>query len=129
MRIHLAQQPLRARRARRIPQASPIPVVSVEGLCDIELGFSALNATAKLARAQSLAFPYEALPPRSLEACGVEDYLSDCYHAGQRLEALRKNAASSHETEIGFAFSLPMAIDPDALVAFLTFLKNSGFSY
>ena len=110
-------------------QAYPIPIVSVEGLCDIELGFSALNATAKLARAQSLAFPYETLPPCSFEACGVEDYLSDCYHAGQRLEALRKNAASSHETEIGFAFSLPMAIDPDALAAFLTFLKNSGFSY
>ena len=110
-------------------QAYPIPVVSVENLCDIELGFSALNATAKLARARALAFPYETLPPRSLEACGVEDYLSDCYHAGQSLEALRKNAASSRETEIGFAFSLPMAIDPDALAAFLTFLKNSGFSY
>lgn len=110
-------------------QAYHIPVVSAEGLCDIELGFSALNTTAKLARARALAFPYEALPPRSLEACGVEDYLSDCYHARQRLEALRKNAASSNETEIGFAFSLPMAIDPDALAAFLTFLKNSRFSY
>ena len=109
-------------------QAYPIPIVSVEGLCDIELGFSALNATAKLARAQSLAFPYETLPPCSFEACGVEDYLSDCYHAGQRLEVLRKNAASSHETEIGFAFSLSMTIEPE-LVDFLIFLKGSGFSY
>ena len=119
----------RAGRGEFRRQAYPIPVVSVEGLCDIELGFLSLSITAKLARARALAFPYEALPPRSLEACGEEDHLSDCYHAGQRLEALRKNAASSHETEIGFAFSLPMAIDPDALATFLTFLKNSGFSY
>lgn len=106
-------------------QAYPIPVVIVEELCDIELGFSALNATAKLARAQSLAFPYEALPPCSFEACGVEHHLSDCYHAGQSLEALRKNAASSHETEIGFAFSLSMTIEPELV----DFLKGSGFSY
>ena len=109
-------------------QAYPIPVVSVEGLCDIELGFLSLSITAKLARAQSLAFPYEALPPCSFESYGVEDYLSNCYHAGQSLEALRKNAASSHETEIGFAFSLPMAIEPE-LVDFPIFLKGSGFSY
>lgn len=109
-------------------QAYPIPVVSVEELCDIELGFLSLNITAKLARARALAFPYEALPPRSLGACGVEDYLSDCHHAGQRLEALRKNAVSSHETEISFAFSLPMAIEHE-LFDCLIFLKGSGFSY
>ena len=44
-------------------QAYPIPVVSVEKLCDIELGFLSLNITAKLSRAQALAFPYETLPP------------------------------------------------------------------
>ena len=109
-------------------QAYPIPIVSVEGLCDLELGFFWLSITAKLARAQSLAFPYEALPPCSFEACGVEHHLSDCYHARQRLEALGKNAASSHETEIGFAFSLPMTIEPE-LVDFLIFLKGSRFSY
>ena len=110
-------------------QAYPIPVVSVKQLCDIELGFSALNITAKLSRAQALAFPYETLPPCSFEAYGVEDYLSDYYHAGQSLETLRQNVASSNEAEIGFAFSLPMAIAPDALAAFLTFLKNSRFFY
>ncbi len=110
-------------------QAYPIPVVSVEKLCDIELGFLSLNITAKLSRAQALAFPYETLPPRSFEAYGVEDYLSDYYHAGQSLETLRKNVASSNETEIGFAFSMPVAIAPDALADFLTFLKDSGFFY
>lgn len=110
-------------------QAYPIPVVGVEKLCDIELGFSALSITAKLSRARALAFPYETLPVCSFEAYGVKDYLSDYYHAGQSLETLRKNVASSNEAEIGFAFSLPMAIAPDALAAFLTFLKNSRFFY
>ena len=130
MRIHLAQRPYaRDGRGEFRRQAYPIPVVSVEGLCDIELGFLSLSITAKLARARALAFPYEALPPCSLGACGEEDHLSDYYHAGQSLETLRKNVASSRETEIGFAFSLPMTIEPDTLAAFLTFLKNSGFSY
>ena len=110
-------------------QAYPIPVVSVERLCDIELGFSTLSITAKLSRARALAFPYETLPPCPFEAYGVEDYLSDYYHAGQSLETLRKNVASSNEVEIGFAFSLPVAIAPDALADFLTFLKDSGFFY
>lgn len=88
-------------------QACPIPVVSVKRLCDIELGFSALNITAKLSRAQALAFPYETLPPCSFEAYGVEDYLSDYYHAGQSLETLRQNVAASAESEISFAFSWP----------------------
>ncbi len=110
-------------------QACPIPVVSVKRLCDIELGFSALNITAKLSRAQALAFPYETLPPCSFEAYGVEDYLSDYYHAGQSLETLRQNVAASAESEIGFAFSWPASIEPDALVDFLTFLKGSGFFY
>lgn len=110
-------------------QAYPIPVVSVEKLCDIELGFSAPSITAKLSRARALTFPYETLPVCSFEAYGVKDYLSDYYHAGQSLETLRKNVASSNEAEIGFAFSLPMAIAPDALAAFLTFLKNSRFFY
>ena len=110
-------------------QAYPIPVVSVEKLCDIELGFLSLNITAKLSQVQALAFPYETLPVCSFEAYGVEDYLSDYYHAGQSLETLRKNVASSNEAEIGFAFSLPMAIAPDALADFLTFLKDSGFFY
>ena len=110
-------------------QAYPIPVVSVEKLCDIELGFSTLSITAKLSRARALAFPYETLPPCSFEAYGVEDYLSDYYHAGQSFEALRKNVASSDEAEIGFAFSLPVAIATDTLADFLTFLKDSGFFY
>ena len=64
-------------------QAYPIPVVSVKGLCDIELGFSLLNVTAKLHRTQALTFPYETLPSAyTFEAYGVEDYLSDYYHAG-----------------------------------------------
>ena len=88
-------------------QAYPIPVVGVEKLCDIELGFSALSITAKLSRAQALAFPYETLPPCSFEAYGVKDFLSDYYHAGQSLETLRQNVAASAESEIGFAFSWP----------------------
>lgn len=116
-------------RGEFLRQAYPIPVVSVEKLCDIELGFLSLNITAKLSRTQALAFPYETLLPCSFEAYGVEDYLSDCYRAGQCLEALRKNVASSDEVEIGFAFSLPVAIAPDVLADFLTFLKDSRFFY
>ncbi len=91
--------------------------------------FLSLNITAKLSRTQALAFPYETLPPCSFEAYGVEDFLSDYYHAGQSLETLRKNVASSNETEIGFAFSLLVTIEPDALAVFPVFLRDSGFFY
>ncbi len=110
-------------------QAYPIPVVSVEGLCDIELGFSALNITAKLHREQALAFPYERLHPYSFVAYSVEDYLGDYYHARESFEALRQNVASSAEAEIGFAFSMPSTIEFGALADFLIFLKDSGFFY
>lgn len=42
-------------------ESYPIPVISVKGICDIELPFDAITASAKLKKDAALAYPFETL--------------------------------------------------------------------
>ncbi len=107
----------------------PIPVISVAGCCDIEIGLEQLSVTAKLARDKAGQYAFEKLADIPFEAFGVEDYLTDLYDRSMPLDRLRRNIRESREAEIGFSFLFPPETGNEALSAFIAFLCSEGFYY
>ncbi len=112
-----------------IRDAHPIPVISVKGLCDVEISFVSVTVSAKLSRTQALEYTYDKLTCYDFEAYGVEDYLSDYYTKGQTFEQLKENIRKSSEQEIGFSFTFPEDIDVGKICEFVSLLQSEGFYY
>ena len=59
------------------PDAYPIPVISVKGLCDIEIDFDGTSITSKLSKEQIISFDWNLLGNVKFEVYGVNDFLRD----------------------------------------------------
>lgn len=112
-----------------VKEAFPIPVISLKGLCDIEIRFDGISVTAKLGREAALARTYEDLMAYEFEAYGVENYLSDYYGPGQTERELKENIGRGNERNIGFSFAFPFGADGKQLLEFVKLLKREGFFY
>lgn len=107
----------------------PIPVISVNGLCDIEIQFDKVSASTKLKRGKALGYSFEKFVQYEFEAYGVEDYLADFYHEGQTVNEMKENIRTSDETDIGFSFVFPFDIDEKQIFEFAKLLRREGFFY
>lgn len=107
----------------------PIPVVTVEGLCDIEIDFDGVSVSTRRSRPDALEYPFERLEGRTFQAYGVENYLDTYYRDGMSFEDMRRNIARSGEQEIEFAFSFPFAADGNEMLAFVQLLQHEGFYF
>ena len=105
----------------------PIPVISVKGLCDIEVGLETTTLSAKLGRDAAAQFPFETLSGCEFEVYGVQNYLSDFYRDGIATAQMRENICSSGETEIGFSFAVDRANESEQLVKLVGMMKDAGF--
>ncbi len=105
----------------------PIPVLTVPGLCDIEIDLDALSVSAKLRRADALAYSFAPLSGYSFEVYGVENYLTTFYREGSTLDELRQAIEKSSETEIGVSFSFPADADAATVTALVELLRREGF--
>lgn len=112
-----------------VRDAYPIPVISVKGLCDIEIQFDRLSVSAKLKRDAALTYSFERLMDYDYEAYGVEDYLSDYYHPGQTTKDLKDNICAGSEAEIGLSFTFPFETAESQILEFVEFLRREGFYY
>lgn len=112
-----------------VRDAYPIPVITVKGLCDIEIQFDRVSVSMKLKRDAALAYSFDKLMEYEFEAYGVEDYLSDYYHPGQTDQELKDNIKASDEAEIGFSFTFPFEVDEKQLFEFVKMLRREGFHY
>lgn len=112
-----------------VRDAYPIPVISVKGLCDIEIQLDRINVTTKLKRSAALAYSYQKLMGYEWEAYGMENYLSEYYHAGQSVEELKDNIRASREKEVGFSFTFPFETDGKQFLEFAKLLRREGFYY
>lgn len=110
-------------------EAYPIPVISVKGFCDIEIQFDEISVSTKLKREAALTYSYEELSEYEFEVYGVEDYLADFYHTGQTIQEMKENISVSDETEIGFSFVFPFAIEGKQICDFVKLLRREGFYY
>lgn len=110
-------------------ESYPIPVISVKGICDIEVPFDAITASAKLKKDAALAYPFETLSGYEFEAYGVEDYLADFYRAGQSVRELQENICTCDEKEIGFSFLFPFDAEAAQILKLVELLRRKGFYY
>ena len=107
----------------------PIPVISVKGLCDIEISFDKISISTKLKRKEALAYSFEKFTGYEFEAYGVEDYLTDFYHPGQTMQDLKENIRACDEKEVGFSFVFPFDVDGKQIFEFVKLLRREGFYY
>ncbi len=112
-----------------VRDAYPIPVVSVKGLCDIEISFSGVTLTTKLRRSRALEYSFDRLAGFDFEAYGVEDYLNSFYSKGNSIWELKENIANSGEKEIFFSFTVPERMTGEEMYNFAKLLKREGFYY
>lgn len=111
------------------PDYFPIPVISVKGYCDIEIGFEQITVSAKLKRDEALSYSFDDVKDTPFEAYGVEDYLADYYNSDMTIEQLQENIKNSDEKEIGFSFVFDYNVDKDTLFDFAELLRREGFYY
>ncbi|MDE7438897.1 MAG: hypothetical protein K2N23_00045 [Clostridia bacterium] len=107
----------------------PIPVIEVEGLCDIEIVGIHINISTKTSIKNAIQLNYENLSEYYYEVYGVVDYLSDYYRSGEDIVKLYKNLEACKETEIGFGFSFVNNTTADKILSVAVVLKENGFYY
>ncbi len=107
----------------------PIPVISVDGICDIEIHSEYIDISCKLTREQALSFDMAKLDQYAFEVFGVEEYLRDFGSTGEDTEQIRACIRESNESEIGFSFRFGWELTEDQVCEFAKFLKEKGFYY
>ena len=107
----------------------PIPVVTIKGLCDIEIDLDKVSVSTKLRREVALNYSYENLSGYEFEAYGVDEYLDDFYVKGNSYSELVDNIARSKEIEIGFSFLFSEDVGAEEIYKCVKFLKKDGFFY
>ena len=110
-------------------ESYPIPVISVNGFCDIEIQFDKITVSTKLKRDVALAYSFEKFSEYGFEAYGVEDYLTDFYHDGQMIQEMKENICVCDEAEIGFSFIFSFDVDGKQIFEFVKLLRREGFYY
>ncbi len=109
-------------------EAFPIPVVTVKGVCDIEISFDGVSVSAKRKREAALEASYTDLLGYAFEAFGVSDYLCDFYQKGMPIAKLKSNIAQSSEREIGFAFPFSVDVEEAQILELVKLLRRDGFT-
>ncbi len=103
----------------------PIPVLTVEGVCEIGLEPDHIFVEGTLAREQALGFDWASVG-RPFEVCGVEDYLDPLYGPGLSLEELPGQIAASGESAFGLRFTLPANCGAEEVLAVAADCKRWG---
>ena len=107
----------------------PIPVITVNGLCDIEIDLEKISISTKVKRETALKYEYEKLSEYVFEAYGVEGYLDDFYVEGNTYAELVNNIENSKEKEIGFSFMFSGDVGVEEVYKAVKFLRREGFVY
>ncbi len=107
----------------------PIPVISINGICDIEIDLEKISVSAKLRRDKAINYNYTKLNGYKFEAYGVDEYLDDFYIAGNTYDELVENIRESKEKDIGFSFEFSYDVGSQEMFGFVKLLVKEGFYY
>lgn len=106
----------------------PISVISVMGLCDIEIDFDGISVTAKLSKESIRFFDWSLLREIPFEVYGVEQYLTD-YGSNHNFDEISDIAGLSAEKEFFVSLSFPIMTGGDEILKTLETLQKTGFYY
>ncbi len=110
------------------PDSYPIPVISVKGLCDIEIDFDGNSITSKLSKKQIISFDWNILGKIRFEVYGVNDFLQD-YGDDQSAREISKLVQNSEEKEFFISFYYPASESGENVLKLLRKLQKNGFYY
>ena len=99
------------------PEFFPIPVVTVENVCDIGLELDHIFIERMLPRAQALDLDWSSIR-RPFEVYGADDYCGDLYLPGMTPDQLRERIVQSGAEDVGVQLTLaPDCPDGEILAA------------
>lgn len=107
----------------------PIPIIEVQGLCDVEINLENITVSTKLTKQKAMEYNYDRLKEYSFEVYGVEEYLQDYYKTGMTTEELQAAIKKSEEKEIGFSFRFGFDVTGNEMYEFAKMLRREGFFY
>ncbi|MDE7264118.1 MAG: hypothetical protein K2N64_05615 [Anaeroplasmataceae bacterium] len=107
----------------------PIPVLSIKGLCDIEIGLDQISITTKLSRDKAISYDYNKIKEYPFEVYGVENYLDDFYLSGDTIESMKDKILKSKEQAIFFSFSFPSDVKTITICEFINAIVKESFFY
>jgi len=82
----------------------PIPVISINDLCDIGFDIDRTFVECKMKREKALEFQWELLLDYRFEVYGMEEYLKDFYNESLSMESISLKIKESMEQDIGITF-------------------------
>lgn len=89
-----------------ITEYFPIPVITVEQLCDICIDMESICIETKMKREKAIEYDFSRLLRYKFEVYGIDEYLNDFYNATLMVEDIRKRIEISEEKEIGIEFEI-----------------------
>ena len=107
----------------------PIPVISLQDLCDIEVGLEQISVTTKLTREKALSYNFEKLGSYTFEAYGVDNYLDDFYLSGSTITEMKEKIKQSKEENVFFSFYFSFDVPASQIRELVDFIRSEGFFY
>ena len=107
----------------------PIPVISVKGLCDVEIELNQISITTKLTRKKAISYNFEKVKSYHFEAYGVENYLDDFYFEGNTISSMIEKIKASKEENVFFSFYFPLEVSAGIVSEFVNFIGKEGYFY
>lgn len=106
----------------------PIPVITVNNLCDIEIDVEKVSITTKIKTEDAAVFDYSVFKNIEFEIYGVEDYLCDYYTNGEDIACIADRLRKSTEKELFFTLYLNNTDANDTYNA-VSLISNNKFYY
>ena len=107
----------------------PIPVLTLKGVCDIEIELNQISVTTKLTRDNAISYDFIKFQSYNFEAYGVENYLDDFYLDGDTLSSMKDRIKSSNEQNVFFSFYFPFEVESSVVREFVELISKEGFFY
>jgi len=84
----------------------PIPVIDVNGICEIGIDLEHIFIEYKMLKQTALKYDFNKLTKYKFEVYGVENYLNDFYNAEMDLNDIKSRISESEEKEVGISIFL-----------------------
>ena len=107
----------------------PIPVISVKGLCDVEIDLDGISVTAKLTKDRAISYDFEKIKSFNFEVYGVENYLEDFYVLGDTIASMIEKLSNCKEENVFFSFYFTNDTPVDTICKLVKLIEEEGFFY
>lgn len=107
----------------------PLPVITVDGFCDVVIDLDCVTVNSKLRRETALAFTYEQLGIYEFEVCGEDDDTIYHHHPNADTAPVQETVLKSREKNFKFSFRFDFDVDGDTMYEFVKLLRRKGFFY